>query len=130
MSSIYNIGTHDTSGNTNYKENDIVLSGSTYWYVIQEHSSPAQTPSITSAYWGGYIEVNSTNEPYFLWAPSYNVQQSYQPKLQEIQFGEGYTQRTKDGINHNLLDLSLSSCDVSSFLFTSRTFSFHSDLEM
>ncbi len=108
MSSIHNISAHDTSGNVAYKKNDIVLSGTTYWYAIQDHESPAQTPSMTSAYWGGHIEIDSVNEPYFIWSPSYNVQQSYSPKIQETRFGEGYAQRSKDGINNNLLELSLS----------------------
>ncbi|MAF24952.1 hypothetical protein CL634_05190 [bacterium] len=54
------------------------------------------------------IGGTSAEVPYFVWKSSYNVQVSHQPRIQTIQFGDGYEQRLKDGINNNKLSFNLS----------------------
>ena len=112
MASIYNTNPHNSS--TSYKKHDFVEDASVngrYWYAIQDNSN--QTPSVANATnWGGNIEVTidgtTTTEPYFFWSPSYNVSTSHAPKILSIRYGDGYEVRSKDGINNDLLSLSLS----------------------
>lgn len=111
MSSIYDISNHSSS--TNYLKDDIVKHGGRFWYALQDHSN--QTPSVSSSYWGGNITApNSTHPnaasitaPYFLWTPAYNMSVSHDPKVKSIKFGDGYEQVIKDGINNDLLTVSV-----------------------
>jgi phage-related protein len=113
MGSIYNVSKWTTSPST-FKKNDFVEDSATdgrYWYSLQDDNS-GQTPAVGSTHWDGNINVtidgSTTIQPYFFWAPSYNVQVSHQPRIQTIQFGDGYEQRLKDGINNDILKLNLS----------------------
>lgn len=38
----------------------------------------------------------------FEWQPAYNFVVGYQPRVNSAPFGDGYEQRTADGINNNL----------------------------
>jgi phage-related protein len=109
MGSIYN--TAGFVGGTTYKKNAVVTSGGKNWYALQEHSN-GTAPAIGSLFWNGNINITidgtTTVNPYFFWAPSYNVQVSHSPRIKSLQFGDGYEQRMKDGINNNPLNLSLS----------------------
>jgi phage-related protein len=112
MGSIYNVNPYGSG--TAYSKFDIAQDASVstrYWYSSQD-SNTGNTPSTTSAYWKGNISVTidsvTSTQPYFFWTPSYNFQVSHQPKTQTIQFGDGYAQRLKDGINNDLLNLNLS----------------------
>jgi phage-related protein len=112
MASIYNVDTWDSTGSTNYKKNAAVKDANgKFWYALRDDASN-NTPQVGSAYWNGYINITvdgtTTAEPYFFWKPSYNVSVTHTPRIKEIQFGDGYTQRLKDGINNDLLNLSLS----------------------
>ena len=109
MASIYNISSW--VGGTGYKKNDIVKNGDKFWYASQDNDD-GTTPAVGSSFWNGYINITidsvSTVEPYFFWSPSYNVSVNHEPSIHSIQFGDGYEQRIKKGINNNRLNLSLS----------------------
>jgi len=109
MASIYNIGPY--SGSKTYNTNDIVSHNGLFYY------SKAQdvlnlTPSASSAYWGGTINIQdglSTSEkPYFFWAFSYGANTQHEPKVDVIEFGDGYKQRIAQGTNNSLLNFQVS----------------------
>ena len=108
MASIYNISPHNST--STYGVNDIVNYNSLFYYSkIDENNG--NTPSVTSASWGGTVNikvgVSNVEKPYFFWSPSYGVSASHTPKVQEIQFGDGYIQRLANGTHNNLLTLDL-----------------------
>ncbi len=112
MASIYNVSQWLSS--STYKKNDFVEDASIsqrYWYSTQDGNN-SNSPAVGSAYWNGNINITingaTSIEPYFFWTPSYNLTVSHEPKINSIQFGEGYEQRLKDGISNNKLNLSLS----------------------
>lgn len=37
----------------------------------------------------------------FTWVPSYSTQVNREPRIKRAAFGDGYEQRSRDGINHN-----------------------------
>ena len=113
MASIYDIVGYEQ--NSTYKKDDIVKFGDYYWYARKDvpiNSSPSLTNSLN---WGGVIKTSktthsdavSTTSPHFIWEASYNMQTSHAPRVKSIVFGDGYEQKFKDGINNNLLQLSL-----------------------
>jgi|10_taG_2_1085330.scaffolds.fasta_scaffold00617_5 phage-related protein len=115
MGSIYNIASWDDSGTATYPKNSIVkTSDGKFWYALQDLDANTSTeiPAVGSAYWNGYTNVTvggtATAESYFFWTPSYNIQVSHTPRVKSIQFGDGYEQRIKDGINNDLLNIQLS----------------------
>ena len=113
MGSIYNTPTWDDTGGTDYVKFDVVSHDSKVWYaILPSNASAGQTPAVGNAWWGGQIDITiagtTTAHPYFLWSPSYNISTSHQPRIKAIQYGEGYEQRLKDGINNNKLEFSLS----------------------
>ena len=115
MSSIYNIPDWNTPSGSTYEKNDIVKHSGSYWYAKQDVPA-SQTPAEGSAYWDGvrtlalttHSESPTGTRPYFFWKPSYGVQVSNTPRAKSIRFGDGYEQRFRDGINNNLLILSIS----------------------
>ena len=58
---------------------------------------------------GSSGDINSSNfsSGNFFWEPSVGVQINSEPKNTNIQFGDGYLQRTPDGINNQLLKFDL-----------------------
>lgn len=112
MASIYEVSDY-ASGST-YQKNDIVKSGGYFWYALQAVPT-SQTPSTTSAYWGGMLtaptssHATATNvtSPHFIWTPAYNMSVSHEPRVRSIKFGDGYEQRIQDGINADLIKISL-----------------------
>ena len=112
MASIYEVSDY-ASGST-YQKNDIVKSGCYFWYALQAVPT-SQTPSTTSAYWGGMLtaptssHATATNvtSPHFIWTPAYNMSVSHEPRVRSIKFGDGYEQRIQDGINADLIKISL-----------------------
>lgn len=113
MGSIYNVSTWSSSS-PDYKKNDAVKDAGVstrFWYALQDNTSTT-TPAPGSEYWNGNINITidgtTTIQPYFFWSPSYNISVSHEPKVKSIQFGEGYEQRVKDGINNLPLGFSLS----------------------
>jgi len=112
MASIYEVSGY-SSGST-YQKNDIVKSGGFFWYALQSVPE-SQTPSTTSAYWGGMLtaptssHATATNvtSPHFIWTPAYNMSVNHEPRVRSIKFGDGYEQRIQDGINTDLIKISL-----------------------
>lgn len=92
---------------TYYSKNSRVLYNSKQYYSLSNHTSGA---SFDSSLWGGYATFSKTGEekPEFIWIPSYNKRVNHSPKSKTIKFGDGYEQRTQDGINNELLNISLS----------------------
>jgi phage-related protein len=113
MASIYNIDNWAApTGGQKFKKNTVVKdSNGLFWYATQEHDSSI-APAVGSEYWNGNTNITIGNSlktvPYFFWKPSYNVQVSHDPRVHVIQYGDGYEQRIKDGINNNILKLNLS----------------------
>jgi len=95
-----------SSGDTYYK-NYIVFSDNLYHYLISDSSSGTAVPISDAVNWGGTTNFNGTRMPSFIWDPSYNQSTKIQPKVLSVKFGDGYEQRIKDGINNDLLSLSL-----------------------
>jgi len=128
MANIYDINTFPTS-EAEYKKHEIVKitassdpivypamadqvkpapQNNTYYYALNDHSS-STAPHSNTVNWGGYkTDTNGLYWPYFLWTPSYPVQANQAPRMRSIKFGDGYEQRTQDGINNSLLTLALS----------------------
>lgn len=81
---------------TAYTVDDIVYTQSgnvkTYYYCKLAHTNQAVT---NQTYW-------TTG---FNWKPSYPVQNKIKPKVRAVKFGDGYEQRSPDGIMNNLLML-------------------------
>ena len=108
MASIYNISSY--KGHVTYNTNDIVNNNGFFYYskVDNNHDN---TPSATSTHWGGTMEIkvgsSYVEKPYFFWSPSYGASVNQQPRIQQIQFGDGYKQRLTDGVHNNLLTLNL-----------------------
>lgn len=113
MASIYEVS--DYSSGSTYQKNDIVKSGGYFWYALQDVPT-TQTPSTTSAYWGGMLvaptsdhaSASNVTSPHFIWTPAYNMSVNHEPRVKSIRFGDGYEQRFEDGINNGLINLSLS----------------------
>tara|TARA_Y100000310_G_scaffold343989_2_gene454399 strand:- start:250 stop:810 length:561 start_codon:yes stop_codon:yes gene_type:complete len=121
MASIYDSTNWSAGSGTNsapytsWVIGQIVLHGEKYYYCTQAHTNVSggiRTPVADSDYWGGYKSVNigGVNKPvpHFYWVPSYAPSISSDPKVRSIRFGDGYEQRTPEGINNNLLSISLS----------------------
>jgi phage-related protein len=95
--------------NTQYNQNDIVSNNNLFYYVgIPNYTSSSNiSTDINNQKLLGYISDNNETKPYFSWKPSYGLDGEFKPKIKEIVFGDGYTQRSVDGINNNLLTLNL-----------------------
>lgn len=89
-----------------YRKHDIVTYNSQIYYSLSDHiSSPSEFPSNSSTIWGGrVIYFRKIEKPSFVWKPSYNSRTNNEPRIREIKFGDGYEQRSSDGINSNLLN--------------------------
>lgn len=125
MASIYDIDLYNTNKN-DYVENEIVKCGACLnddastatgrFYYNLENTSTGNTnglrPSVTGgeAFWGGYVYVSKLGEdkPHFFWKPSYGLNVSSTPRVLQVQFGDGYAQRVTDGIDINLINISMS----------------------
>ena len=112
-SSIYNVIPYSSS--TTYSKNDIVYYPSTngqYYYSLTDNNT-AHTPSSSSnVYWGGFKSYTSAyssaiSAPEFIWVPNYASEIQSKPSMNLVKFGDGYEQRSEDGINNTLLKLSL-----------------------
>ena len=108
--SIYNVPAYSTASNLSYGLDDIVKHGDYHYYCITAHanSGGAKTPSDTSTYWNGTTVFGDAGTlPYFFWRPAYNYSVKLEPRNRVVNFGDGYEQRTPDGIQNNLLQIDL-----------------------
>ena len=122
INSIYNIG--EFNSEVSYQKNDIVqgaifLGEGTletrgihkqinYYYALQPSldESPFSSsgkPKLSSQYWGGHNRVNKVIRPQFIWKPSYNATVEHAPRVIAVSFGNGYEQRSQDGIYNGCL---------------------------
>ena len=123
MASIYDIPAYNSS-KSDYVKNDIVKGASgvanttagKFYYNLGNGNTKAPEEAGGEAYWGGIITTKNsthstasecTNCPHFFWRPAYNMSATHAPRTKSIKFGDGYERRFKDGINNNLLSLSL-----------------------
>ena len=119
MASIYEIANYNPSSD-NYVKNDIVHcgacggaaedSGRTYYYIGTDNASssvPRPGNSGGEAGWGGMTTFDNKTIPHFFWIPNYSPSISTDPTVRTIKFGDGYEQRTPEGINTRLLKVSL-----------------------
>ena len=99
----------DWAASTTYLKNYIVYvdSLSSYYYVISDSVNSSTSPEADSTNWGGKTNFNGKSMPKFVWTPSYNQQTKIEPRVLSVRFGDGYEQRIQDGINNDLLTLSL-----------------------
>jgi len=102
MGSIYEISSW--SGGTASK-NEVYLHNNNHFYSLE--SSNTQTPSVGASKWGGMTTFDNKEVPHFFWVPSYSPTISTEPSVRTLRFGDGYEQRTPNGINTNLLKISL-----------------------
>jgi|TARA_R110000824_G_C14779539_1_gene631811 phage-related protein len=110
--SIYNVPIHDS--NAAYVKNDIVMvrqniGGSNipkklkYYYALK--GVPTGKAVTNTEFWGGYSIINNASVPQFIWTPSYNLSVNHSPRVNSVVFGNGYEQRTPDGIYTGLIKL-------------------------
>ena len=78
-----------------------------YYYNLNGINTSV-APEIDTTDWGGYTTVNSQKVPYFLWKPSYNLSTKHNPRVNVVQFGNGYQQRNPDGLFSQLISLDIS----------------------
>ena len=80
-----------------------------YYSVIDSNigNNPTTTANLQSK-WDGYILLNGDLIPNFWWKPSYSTNTSTKPKIKLNVFGNGYSQRSKDGLNHDFIQISIS----------------------
>ena len=115
--SIYDIPVHDK--NKAYSKNDIVMVKETllvstgvpislkYYYALIDVPSGEDTLVTNSTYWGGYKNISTRSYPLFLWTPSYNVATQHAPRVKSVIFGNGYQQRSPDGLYSGLIKMDL-----------------------
>lgn len=122
--SIYNIPEHQGTPPTQWVKNDIVYVATKetgldvpteikYYYARK--TVPNGTAITDSTFWGGFTKINNGNDngkkmdvPQFIWTPSYNLSAGFQPKVNTINYGNGYSQRFSDGLYNNLIRLDVS----------------------
>jgi phage-related protein len=111
MASIYNIPLWEAG--QDYAINDIVYyelnSIQYYWYATTVITSASSPPTLFNKKWAGVKYDDKTTKflPFFTWKPSYNFTVSQEPRVQSLRFGDGYEQRTVDGIESLLLTASI-----------------------
>jgi phage-related protein len=112
-SSIYNVSVYGNS--TTYSKNDIVYhpsSNGQYYYSLVNNNIGNTPTSAANSYWGGYRSYSSASAagvsaPEFIWVSNYASEIQSKPSMNLVKFGDGYEQRTEDGINNTLLKLNL-----------------------
>lgn len=91
---------------TSYRRNDIIIFNNFYYYAAINHTSSGDFATDFSAgKWNGSGVDGTETKPFFFWVPSYNSPNTNQPRIKQIQLGDGYSQTLADGINNVLLSL-------------------------
>ncbi len=91
---------------TTYNKWDVIKYNNLFYYSLQDVNLN-QTPATVSNYWAGITTHLGRIKPSFVWRPSYNGNNNLEPKVKNITFGDGYSQKISDGINNILLNLEL-----------------------
>lgn len=76
-----------------------------FYYSLTDGNT--DTPSTSSALWGGLSSFNGNLKAKFIWRPSYGITTEHEPKTMEVKFGDGYEQRVVNNINNDLIKLQL-----------------------
>jgi phage-related protein len=117
MASIYEVDTWVLGAGSHlpYTKNDIVERLGKFYYNIVDIPTATQnyqpeSTSVYNIYWGGWTPYGTANTiiPHFFWIPSYAPSIESEPKVDVIKFGDGYEQRTPQGLSTNLLKLDVS----------------------
>jgi len=112
MASIYEIYAYNNS-KSDYAKNEIVsreisIAETRFYYALQDGIPAGVAPESANSYWGGRITFINKDIPHFFWVPDYGVSIGSEPKVEVIQFGDGYEQRATQNISADLIKLSLS----------------------
>lgn len=106
--SIYDIADWSSLVGSYPKHSVIKYLGKYYYSLISHVPSASFLDDLSANRWSGYItDANGEIKPAFLWTPSTSSEIMSRPRTKTISFGDGYSQRIKDGINNNLLSLNL-----------------------
>lgn len=102
------------AASTYYYKNKIVKNNNLFYYATMNHTSTSSLATdLSNNLWNGYITDKGESKPYFTWIPSYSYNVDNQPRIKKIQLGDGYTQRSPDGINNILPVFNLEfNCDI------------------
>lgn len=107
--SIYSISNFN-SANT-YNLHDIVRFPSNtnnfYYGLTDSIAGSSNTPSTSSAVWGGLSSFNGEVKPEFIWRTNYGITAEHEPMTLSVKFEGGYEQRIVQNINNDLLKLNL-----------------------
>jgi phage-related protein len=103
MASIYEIP--NWSGGITASKNDVYFHLSNHFYSLE--SSNTETPSVGASKWGGVTTFDNKVIPHFFWIPSYAPTISTEPTVKSVRFGDGYEQRTPEGLSTRLLKVAL-----------------------
>lgn len=103
------VGTSNPLNPVYYRKNSIVKYEDYFRYALVAHeaSSTFIEDQDLNRWSGIRQDERGITMPYFFWTPSYNISIPMEPKINYIQFGDGYIQRSKKQINNNLLNISL-----------------------
>lgn len=114
---------------TSYVINDIVTNGGYTYYCLESHVSGTFATDLAANKWDG-VATDSQNRTLarFFWGLSYRSAVRVVPKVNLTKFGDGYEQRSQDGINNSLIavDVSIEGMDdklalaVGQFLYTKK----------
>jgi phage-related protein len=77
-----------------------------YYYNLTG-ANTSTAPENDATNWGGYTSVNNKEIPFFLWKPSYNISTRHNPRVNVVQFGNGYEQRNPNGLFSQLITLDI-----------------------
>ena len=104
INSIYSI--NDWTDDSTYKKNDPTSISGYFRYSLLDHTVTAGGP-FTGSKWGGLQVIDNQWIPEFIWVPTYPVSVNQEPRVRNIQFGDGYSLRISDGLNNVLLKFDL-----------------------
>ena len=113
MASIYEVSEWESGvGGLPYAANHIVERGTPtrFWYSLSNITVAGNnTDPIAGGQtaWGGYTTYDTKLIPHFFWIADYGASISSEPKVNVLQFGDGYEQRTPESISADLLKLDL-----------------------
>ncbi len=113
MGSIYEIEEWSGASGDKWQLNKVVFyaTNGKYYYCIRAHNrsydGSVKPDYANSIHWAGHTTFDNKAISHFFWVPSYSPTISTEPTVKTVRFGDGYEQRTPDGINSNLLKISL-----------------------
>ena len=104
MASIYEIPEWT---NISWTINDVCSYGTVIKRFYYNLKGGYATPFVGSPDWGGWTTFDNKVIPHFFWIPSYSPTISTEPTVKSVRFGDGYEQRTPEGLSTRLLKVAL-----------------------